>query len=527
MGINSSVPNIPIPHVVGNPYLRIALEKEMTFQDEPIKGEIWLEPTQPVILSDIIIRLKLQEGWVYNETSDKVISEINGVILSEKALNIGKILNIPTNLISLSAGKFHFPFSISPPGPIQPSFEHPFPNRRGYVRYSLQAETISQYFKTIGENAVIIKSRPLVLNSPLLFSSCVNVHNWGFFQKGTTILNASYPTNNYKIGDAIPLTINVDNSRGMLDVVQLKIVLIRKTTFTKINQPEKYSFEKIICNQDYNFLVPSRTRNSYNCAIKLRDNDLSFNYNGVYNPYPYLNDCNTLMPSVDSLTIKCEYSIKVSTYFNSYVTYSYRPRVVLPLSVTHQLIEDYKLEKKEKDDLEKAIEASKIEVMQQFRKDSNENVNLDGPLIENDNNGGKQEEVAVNGNNQIFMSAMDLRNNNQIFQQKSFGQVALQNNDSNVQNMNMSVFDNFHNNYSYYNNNNGIAKINNNLFDSRNEVIDPYNDPNNNNQIETQKIDNSYSQCFQNNVQNDILVNSQNLINDIGNSAPVVDINRL
>ena len=529
MGITTSSQGMPIPQAITSSFLRIALEKEMTFQDEPIKGEVWLEPNQPVIISDIVIRLKLQEGWVYNETSDKVISEMNAVILSEKALNIGKILNIPTNLISLSAGKFHFPFSISPPGPIQPSFEHPFPNRRGYVRYSLQAETISQYFRTTGENPVIIKSRPLVLNSPLLFSSCVNVHNWGFFQKGTTILNASYPTNNYKIGDAIPLTINVDNSRGMLDVVQLKIVLIRKTIFTKINQAEKYPSEKIIYKQDYNFLVPSRTRNSYNCSITLRDNELNFNYNAVYNPYPFLNDCNIIMPSVDSLTIKCEYSIKVSVYFNSYVTYSYRPRVILPLSVTHQLLDDYKLEKKENEDLEKALEASKIEVMQQFRKDNNEHVNPDGPLIENDNIGGKKEEMIDNGNNNLFMSAMDLRNNNQIFQQKSFAQVGLLNNNNNEQNMNMSVFDNsnFQHNYScFYNNNNN--KNNNNLFDLKNEVIDPYNAPNyNRNQREPQRIDNSYSQDFQNNVQNDISVNQQNFINDVENSAPVVDINQL
>ena len=233
------------------------------------------------------------------------------------------------------------------------------------------------------------------------------------------------------------------------------------------------------------------------------------------------------MPSVDSLTIKCEYSIKVSVYFNSYVTYSYRPRVILPLSVTHQLLDDYKLEKKENEDLEKALEASKIEVMQQFRKDNNEHVNPDGPLIENDNIGGKKEEMIDNGNNNLFMSAMDLRNNNQIFQQKSFAQVDLLNNNNNDQNMNMSVFDdsNFQHNYSCYYNNN---KNNNNLFDLKNEVIDPYNAPSNNrNQREPQRIDNSYSQDFQNNVQNDISVNQQNFINDVENSAPVVDINQL
>ena len=96
MGITTSNQNVSPSMAMQSPFIRIFLEKEMFYQDEPIKGEVWLEPQQTVILSDIIVRLKLQEGWVYNETNDKVISEMNSVILSEMTLNIAKQLNITT-----------------------------------------------------------------------------------------------------------------------------------------------------------------------------------------------------------------------------------------------------------------------------------------------------------------------------------------------------------------------------------------------------------------------------------------------
>ena len=474
MGITTSNQNVSPSMAMQSPFIRIFLEKEMFYQDEPIKGEVWLEPQQTVILSDIIVRLKLQEGWVYNETNDKVISEMNSVILSEMTLNIAKQLNITTQLISLSAGQFHFPFVLHSPGPIQPSFEHPFPNKRGYIRYTLQAETLSQYLKVNAENIVIIKSRPLVLNSPVMFSSCVNVHNWGFFQKGNTILNASYPSNNYRIGDVIPLTINVDNSRGLLDVIQLKIELLRKTTFTEINQAEKYPFEKVIFKQEYNFNVPSRTRNNFSCAITVRDTDLKANYQEVYNPYPFIKDFNSLMPSVDSFTMKNEYSIKISCYFNSYVTHGYRPRVIMPLSITHQLLDDYRLEKKEQEDFENALKASQVEVQGNPQEVYND------PLIA----GGNQDNM--------FMSAMDMRNNNnQIFQQNSFMPNDVNNNQS-------SMVDD--------------SKMVNNSYQPNNNVNYP-------------RLENSYSQDFQNNIPVPVPQSNNHLDND--GSAPVVDINQL
>lgn len=526
MGTIETNPIAPVPRMLPAPLMRVALEKEMFFQDEPIRGEIWLEPQQTVILSDIIVRLKLQEGWVYNETSDKVISEINSVILAEKPVGMGKLLNIPTQLISLSAGQFHFPFTLDPPGPIQPSFEHPFPNRRGYVRYSVQAETLSQYLRLNVESIVIIKARPLVLNSPSMFSSCVNVHNWGFFQKGTTILAVSYPTNNYKIGDTIPLTVNIDNSRGLLDVNTVRVVIIRKTTFTKINQNEKYPFEVIAYKQDFNFQVPSRTRNTFNFAVMLRDNNLQANYTDVYNPYPYLQDFNNLMPSLDALTLKCKYMVKVSVYFNSYVTYSYRPRVIMPISVTHQLIDDYKLEKRENDDLQKALEASKIDFKKEQEGIHNQLIdnNIQNDFDNNLNIGNIQNDSSNNNKDNIYMSAIDMNNNNKIFQDNNFSQIHLDNNNQPPFQMNMSGMSNVDNSnlmdYSYDYSKKNISIYDNNK--NNNPIIDPYSNNNNNNPIYPQ-IDNSYSRDFQSNVP----INSVSQNKNEENSAPVVDINQL
>ena len=62
MGITTSNQNVSPSMAMQSPFIRIFLEKEMFYQDEPIKGEVWLEPQQTVILSDMIVRLKLQEG---------------------------------------------------------------------------------------------------------------------------------------------------------------------------------------------------------------------------------------------------------------------------------------------------------------------------------------------------------------------------------------------------------------------------------------------------------------------------------
>ena len=73
---------------------------------------------------------------------------------------------------------------------------------------------------------------PSILYSPLSFSSNKNIST--LFSQGVTELKVSFPSNNYKLGDVVPLTVNVDNLRGVKDVTLIKINLKRVVSF-KIN----------------------------------------------------------------------------------------------------------------------------------------------------------------------------------------------------------------------------------------------------------------------------------------------------
>ena len=44
---------------------------------------------------------------------------------------------------------------------------------------------------------------------------------------------------------------------------------------------------------------------------------------------------NPLLPSIESKLIKCDYRIQVSLYFDNFVTSGYRPRVKLPIIISH------------------------------------------------------------------------------------------------------------------------------------------------------------------------------------------------
>lgn len=384
MGVEQTyIPAIPIT-VPSAKLLKIALEKEKYFPGDEIKGEIWFEPSQQLIISEIIVRLHLYEGWTFQETSERSQTDATSVVLTKLSMMMGQIMNIPTTLVSFSPGQYHFPFTIQTPKELQPSFEFPMPNRRGFIRYSISAETVSPYIKTTEENPIIMKARPLVLNTPLFCSSCANVKKWGLFGKGTTILTATYPTNNYRIGDIVPLTVNVDNARGEMTVNSIKVKVIRKITFLKQNDTTKLPIEKTIYNQSFNANVPPRMKDSQHYSICIRDGDLAvYNYNSVLNPYPFEKDLNQLMPSVDGVIVKCEYSVKATAYFNSFVSYDHRPRVILPLSITHQLIEDYKLEKQEDEDLKKAIYQSQIE---EVKEDKRNNEYIDKLISEDQDN---------------------------------------------------------------------------------------------------------------------------------------------
>ena len=397
MGNEETQPHFyPNTNYSGNPQcpLKIRLDKEMYFQEETITGHIWLEFAYPVILSDIRLNFVLNEYWLIKESEEKVYTNKHEVILLSSFLNIKSFFNLNSPLINLLPGQYTFPITISIPKDIQPSFEFSHKNRQYNVRYSLIADTISDYAKYQAVCNVIIKSRPKVLNLPLMYSSCVNVHSWSFFNQGSVVMNVSYPTNNYKMGDEIPLKIFIDNTRGNMKTHSVVVYFIRKIKCSNTNQTKTHEYEQKFYEKTYPIVIDPRSKHTMDIKIIFQDkDDKGSNYNLKVNPYPFLKDFSFLMPSVNGFTVVCEYSIKVTLYFAKFVTNYYRPRVILPVTISHQLAEEYSLEQMEKDELEKALIISQIEANEKEEMkarinmfgNNNNNDNNDNNMIRNDN----------------------------------------------------------------------------------------------------------------------------------------------
>ena len=517
------------------------------FKGEYVEGNITLQNQIPIVLSDIFLNLYLLESWTYKD-SNQTFGEINTQPLLTVKVGINKILKIETELINLSAGVFNFPFKFKLPDYLQPSFEFPLENKRGYIRYSLEAKFISPYVQGASSIYLIVKARPKVLNSPFSYSSVMNIHKWGLFDQGTTQLKVSYLTNNYNIKDSIPLKVEINNMRGKLKVTKCEVNMYRKIGYRKKNEDKnKYELENIIVNSVFQVDVAPMNQRTYDFLLIIKDKDAyKFNYTNSVNPYPDIIDISYLMPSVDGVILKCEYRIEVSLFFDSFVTSGYLPKVSLPVSITHQTQNEFNLEKQEDEDLKRAIEASKLDM------GNSNNINMsvvdknridemiDKPngyelqkmepisqsqLIDNDNDNALPSKNEIeNNNNQINNNPPPLNNNININQINNINQ----NN-----NMNLSV-NNYKNNNININNygKENMNASNNNYFrgcpapaiNNKNEddddLFSPYmakeNSKNNNNNIPVNSVINRSYPNY-NNMNNNQNLNNNSNINQMSN----------
>ena len=514
---------IQIPQNQTSQFMKILLTKEMVYQNDEIKGEIFLMPPQEVVLQDIIIKVRVVEGWVFQESTDVAFNDLNDRIICEVPLNIGKLLKIDSQLIKLNIQEYKFPFIIQIPKDIIPSFEFPMPNRRGYIRYSVISEVVSPYFKCSYENFIIIKSRPCVLNSPLKISNTSNVHKWGIFDKGSTTLTVSYNTTNYKIGDQIPLNVTINNRRGKLNVTTCKFSIIRRVTFNNKTDTVKLPIEKTIFEYKYPIRINIGMTNNFNFSVIVKDNEVSnMNYVGIYNPFPFISDYNILMPCVNGFIVKCRYFINVNLSFDSAVTSGYKPNVNLPLWITHQTMDEYNLEKKEDEDLQKAIEISKIEYKDMESRiliDNDENNNIINSDVKDNNNNFNNM-----GNNDAPISQSNFVNRvpyqNNYHPNMNYNENQHQyfiNNKNNLQNNNINN-NNFGNNNNYMNsnNNNNFGNNNNYMNNTNNNTFENNNNMNNNNFGNNNYMNNNNNNTFgnNNNMNNNNFGNNNNNMNN-------------
>ena len=313
---------------------RIILPKSIFFANEPITGEIWIEPEMTMILYDVIVSIKIDEGWYYSNDENSSDSENNTQILSNFCLNNGTIFGVsPSQVKHLSPGKYIFPFSFPVINQLQPTFEY----YSDHLRYTIAAESVALIEHMKAEVPIIIKSIPCNLLTPLSLSCVKTVRTWGMFNRGATEIKVSFPRNNYKVGDVVQLTVNVDNTRGERNITKLKINLKRVLHY-KRNNFQKYTSKWKIYQEKIDFLVNRRQTRQETINFPL--------YYKTETPSIYNNDQNVnaishnFMPSLESLLLSCKYYIKVSCYFESFVPDKSRPSVRMPIAITHQVMSD-------------------------------------------------------------------------------------------------------------------------------------------------------------------------------------------
>ena len=176
---------------VMNRFLEISFNKSSYFPDELITGYVQLSSSTQIIINEITLSIYLLENWI--EFTSVPTGESNKKILLSINLDIKKKLNIHTNLVSLIPGIFKFPFEFKLPVMVNPCFEFPAQEKKGYIRYSVDAQILSPYIQGATSTYIIFKSRPKMNNkdNKPLYTSSIDIYKWGMISEGNTTLSAS------------------------------------------------------------------------------------------------------------------------------------------------------------------------------------------------------------------------------------------------------------------------------------------------------------------------------------------------
>ena len=326
-----------------SPYLTISLQKKTFFISEPIQGTITLQNNFQNQISDINISLNLLEGWTaakarrgdifYDSENDETFDrEFN--FIPQITFN----LNIQNQ--NFNNGNFTYPFIINTNNLSFPSFEYPKFQVRGFLRYIITAGIVplipNNPILEFYDEFIQIKAPPLLLNTPLYSYSNVHVEKWGLMDKGNTTLNCSIFKNTFFIGENIPISINIDNTNGKMDVNEIKISIHRLVTLCPFKFKEHYNFDDTVIRNKYKILVPKGQKQNCSYDIKVYDFNIKVTkIIGENDPLEKGVDINDYVTTCISNLVKCEYNIKISLYFSSYTTKNSRPRCVIPISIGH------------------------------------------------------------------------------------------------------------------------------------------------------------------------------------------------
>ena len=434
-------------------FLTIRMNKPSYFVDEYIDGKIEVNSAVPIVIDDISLSLTLLANWTTNSTEKGQIGDTYTEALVKKNLEVRKQLNINSNLVSLAAGKFTFPFYFKLPKGVAPCFEYATSDTNASIRYSLDANVISPYIQGRTSSYVLLKSRPNLQPKNLKFQVSSNIHKWGLFDAGSTIFNIvlNTGTDSFVGNENINMNILIDNTSGKLIADEVKFTLNRtlllKSKYGKVSKELKNDCIVKKCK----VLTNVKEKKTFPFTFPLKDFDNTMlNYSKAKLPYANIKDYNYFLKSVNSLIIECKYTLKGTLYFNKFVKYDDRPRIIIPLNICHQSVKDYNTE------------------IQNYYNSQNQNNNQINNQINNNNQyNNNQINNSQIYNNQYNNNQINNNNPNNINSNPLYRSVSLNNNNPppNAFPQNPNNINNINNNpppNAFPQNPNNINNINNN-----------------------------------------------------------------
>ena len=497
--------------------LKLFFAKPEFYTGDFIKGTLLLESERPSILEKIVFEINKVENWGFEGCQPVSYSEI--ICSFDLDLNNGKTLTKIQNCYIMPGGKNKIPFNFKINKQLLPSFEYPLQDKFAFLRYHFNIKIYSSSFiKLVWNHYLNLLSRPVINLQKELLTKTIekNVKKWNLISAGSSKLTVTIPENNYKINSGIKVTIVVDNTLGKEQAKEVKIKFLRIIEFFGTKKEVKFNEEISLCEVKLKTPVLPGHSQAFQYTVPIKENDIKrYAYNKTNsNPYGLnLNNILYYMPTVQGKIFSCKYELRVSLYFNSFVSYNDRPRAIFPIYIIHQTVNEYQSE------IQRQIEQNLIkqepilernnrnkkqleEIKNKNRNEINMVNNDDNlPSFNDINNGNSNNNITLSGNNMedadysnqfecAPVAFQEPNNNNNNFNGMNQNPPPIYANNNNMNQINNMNFNN--NNMNPNNNymNNNSAPPNFNINNGNNNISNQYNNPNmnsnynnNNNQL--------------------------------------------
>ena len=161
-------------------------------------------------------------------------------------------------------------------------------------------------------------------------------------------------TDNFKFGEDVKFDIDIDNTNGKLNTNECKIVFKRNIKFkNRYGQLKKDLSDELFSRKIKTETNPGEHKNFPFVLSLNKIENKNFVIPGLGIPYTNFSDINYFLPSLKTVLIECSYTIKFTLYFNNFVKFSERPRLILNVIICHQSLDEGKAEMEQKIKLSK------------------------------------------------------------------------------------------------------------------------------------------------------------------------------